>query len=148
VDKRLLPAPYPPHPRIFGVRLHPEGREPFRAAVYVSTDDPNWADLHQPQIGDVRGFIFDPASGETRFDITDGRNSWAVQNAQSDALMNQLLMNLPAPMGESVTGPPWVVPANCPNCGAGVDQASAAMDLAPLCGFCQQPLPAKPRARF
>jgi len=33
-------------------------------------------------------------------------------------------------------------------CGAPVDQASAAMDLAPHCAFCHQPLPAQPRARF
>jgi hypothetical protein len=148
VDKRLLPAKYPPHPKIFGVQLHPEGREPFRAEVYVSPDDENWENLYQPEIGDVRGFIYDPASGEARFDMTDGRNSWAVQNAESDALMEMMLKDQPAPMGESVTGPPWVVPAICPNCGAVVDQATAAMDLAPHCGFCHKPLPAQPRARF
>jgi hypothetical protein len=148
VDKRLLPAPYPPHPKIFGVQLHPEGREPFRAEVHVSPDDWNWENLYQPQIGDVRGFVFNPASGETRFDMTDGRNSWAVQNAETDALMGKMLKNQPAPLGESVTGPPWVVPATCPTCGAAVDQAEAAMDLAPHCAFCHQPLPAQPRARF
>lgn len=41
VDKRLLPGKYPPHPKIFVVRLHPDGREPFRAEVFVSPDDPN-----------------------------------------------------------------------------------------------------------
>ncbi|HEY6787681.1 MAG TPA: hypothetical protein VI365_10250 [Trebonia sp.] len=148
VDKRLLPAQYPPHPKIFGVQLHPEGREPFRAEVHVSPDDWNWEDLYQPQMGDVRGFVFNPASGETRFDMTDGRNSWAVQNAESDALMGKMLKDQPAPMGEAVTGPPWVVPAICPTCGAAVDQAKAAMDLAPHCEFCHQPLPAQPRARF
>jgi hypothetical protein len=148
VDKRLLPAEYPPHPKIFGVELHPEGGEPFRAEVKVSPSDRNWEDLYQPEIGDVRGFIFNPASGETRFDMSDGRNSWAVQNAESDALERQLLKDQPAPAGEAVTGPPWVVPATCPTCGAAVDQAKAAMDLAPRCAFCHQPLPAQPRARF
>jgi hypothetical protein len=80
--------------------------------------------------------------------MTDGRNSWAVQNAKADALMGAMLKDQPAPMGESVTGPPWVVPASCPTCGAAVDQAKAAMDLAPHCAFCHQPLPAQPRARF
>ena len=62
VDKRLLPAQYQPHPKIFGVQLHPEGREPFRGEVHVSLDDWNWEDLYQPQIGDVRGFVVNPAA--------------------------------------------------------------------------------------
>jgi len=148
VDKRLLPAKYPPHPKIFGVQLHPEGREPFRGEVLVDPNDPNWENLYQPEIGDVRGFVYNPASGETRFDMTDGRNSLAVQNAQADALMGALLKDQPAPAGEAVTGPPWVVPATCPTCGAAVDQSEAAMDPAPHCAFCHQPLPAQPRARF
>lgn len=146
--KRLLPAQYPPHPKIFVVQLHPEGREPFQAEVLVSPDDPNWENLYQPQLGDVRGFIFDPASGETRFDMTDGRNSWAVQNAAADALMGTMLAGQAAPAGEAVTGPPWVVPATCPHCGAAVNQAKAAMDPEPRCEYCEQPLPAQPRARF
>ena len=148
VDKRLLPAKYPPHPKIFGVQLHPEGRETFRAEVHISPNDRNWGDLYQPEIGDVRGFVYNPASGETLFDMTDGRNSLAAQNAEADALMDQLLKDQPAPAGEAVTGPPWVVPATCPTCGAAVDQAEAAMDPAPHCAFCHQPLPAQPRARF
>jgi hypothetical protein len=104
--------------------------------------------LYQPEIGDVRGFVYNPASGETLFDMTDGRNSLAAQNAEADALMDQLLKDQPAPAGEAVTGPPWVVPATCPTCGAAVDQAEAAMDPAPHCAFCHQPLPAQPRARF
>jgi hypothetical protein len=95
--ERLLPAHYPPHPKIFRVQLHPEGREPFRAEVRVSPDDWNWEDLYQPQMGDVRGFVFNPASSETRFDMTDGRNSWTVQNAAADALMGKMLRNQPLP---------------------------------------------------
>jgi hypothetical protein len=71
-----------------------------------------------------------------------------VQNAASDALMGKLLKDQPAPMGESVTGRPWVVPVNCPTCGAAVNQAKAAMDLAPHGAFCHQPLPEQSRARF
>jgi hypothetical protein len=40
VDKRLLPAQNPPHPKIFGVQLHPAGREPLRAEVHVSSTSP------------------------------------------------------------------------------------------------------------
>jgi hypothetical protein len=42
------------------------------------------------------------------------------------------------------TGPPWVVPAHCPNCGAPVDQAKAARDADPHCQFCSQPIPVSP----
>ncbi len=42
------------------------------------------------------------------------------------------------------TGPPWVVPAHCPNCGAPVDQAKASRDPDPLCPFCHQPVPVSP----
>jgi hypothetical protein len=41
-------------------------------------------------------------------------------------------------------GPPWVVPAQCPNCGAPADQAKASRDRDPLCLFCHQPLPVTP----
>lgn len=39
------------------------------------------------------------------------------------------------------SGPPWVVPAHCPNCGAPVDQATASRDRDPHCEFCHQPVP-------
>lgn len=42
------------------------------------------------------------------------------------------------------TGPPWVVPTHCPNCGAPVDQAMASRDPDPKCEFCHQPLPVSP----
>lgn len=42
------------------------------------------------------------------------------------------------------TGPPWVVPTHCPNCGAPVDQARASGESDPACEFCHQPLPASP----
>lgn len=79
--------------------------------------------------------------------MADERNNWAPQNAKTDALMNAMLAGQPAPESEAVTGPPWVVPATCPHCGAVVSQAKAAMDLEPRCEYCEQPLPARPRAR-
>jgi hypothetical protein len=44
----------------------------------------------------------------------------------------------------AATGPPWEVPAHCPNCGAPVDQALASRDRDPSCQFCHQPIPVKP----
>jgi hypothetical protein len=49
----------------------------------------------------------------------------------------------PARPGAGI-GPPWAVPARCPNCGAPADQAKAATDRDPHCLFCQQPLPVTP----
>ena len=42
------------------------------------------------------------------------------------------------------TGPPWIVPTHCPNCGAPVDQARASVNSDPSCQFCRQPLPVSP----
>jgi hypothetical protein len=42
------------------------------------------------------------------------------------------------------SGPPWVVPAHCPDCGAPVDQATASRDPDPKCEFCRLPLPVSP----
>jgi hypothetical protein len=49
----------------------------------------------------------------------------------------------PAPQGAR-TGPPWAVPAHCPNCGAPVDQATASRDRDPRCQFCHEPIPVAP----
>jgi len=62
--------------------------------------------------------------------------------------MQRLLEDEPAGDDDSVTGPPWLVPNHCPNCGAAVNKATASMDLEPRCGYCHQPRPAQPRARF
>lgn len=149
VDIRLLHTSRPaPHAKILDVRLHPKGGEPVMAEVRLSPRDKIWDDCYQPSKGDVRGFLYDPASGQADFDMSDGRNSWKVQNAKTDALMQRLLEDEPAADDDAVTGPPWVVPNHCPNCGAAVNKAKASMDLEPRCGYCHQPLPAQPRARF
>jgi branched-subunit amino acid aminotransferase/4-amino-4-deoxychorismate lyase len=44
----------------------------------------------------------------------------------------------------AATGPPWAVPAYCPNCGAPVDQAKSAQARDPHCQFCHQPIPVQP----
>jgi len=42
------------------------------------------------------------------------------------------------------TGPPWVVPTHCPNCGAPVDQAVASRQRDPHCEFCHEPVAVTP----
>jgi hypothetical protein len=46
--------------------------------------------------------------------------------------------------GRADSGPPWVVPAHCPNCGAPVHQATASREPDPMCEFCDQPIPVSP----
>jgi hypothetical protein len=132
---------------ILDAREWPKMGEAVMAEVHLSPQDKIWDEVFQPSKGDVRGFLFDPASGKTQFDMTDGRNSWTAQNAKMTALKERMLEDEPAEDDDSVTGPPWVVPAHCPTCGAAVNKATASMDLEPQCGYCHQPLPAWPRAR-
>ncbi len=153
VDLQLLPRlrgqgrDHWPHPKRYVVELHPVDRAPYRAEIDIPPIDyPD--DFFFSQPGDVTGFIVNPATGEVRFDMTDQRNSRAAHLAGADVLEQQLLAGVPADPGLAVTGPPWVVPATCPGCGAPVDQATQAMAPAPTCAFCDEPLPAQPRARF
>jgi hypothetical protein len=150
LDMRLLPAPYPPHPKVFVVQLHPDGASPFQAEIpYNLTNSDNlYADLFLPPVGAVTGFVVHRGTGEVRFDMTDKRNSRSAHQADAEGLMGQMLTGVAADPGQAVTGPPWVVPAICPNCDAPVDQATAAMDPDPRCAYCHQPLPVQPRARF
>ena len=102
---------------------------------------------HRWRFSDVRPIL--AAAGDlVDHDMADRRNSMKAHQTDASLVENEVLSGVVAPRGEAVTGPPWVVPAECPGCGAAVDQATAAMDLAPRCAFCHQPLPAEPRARF
>jgi hypothetical protein len=40
--------------------------------------------------------------------------------------------------------PRWTVPTHCSNCGAAVDQSTAAVSDHPVCGYCATPLPCEP----
>jgi hypothetical protein len=151
VNYQVLPGPQAPHPKLYIVELHPEGCDPVQArlrstSIQMSRNYND--DLFLGSVGDVTGFLFNPSTGEAAFDMDDPRNSLAAHNEEADKLMEALLSGMPAAPGESVTGPPWVVPAVCPTCSAPVDQAKASMDLAPMCAYCHQPLPVQPRARF
>jgi len=42
------------------------------------------------------------------------------------------------------SGPPWKVSAECPRCGAPVDQALASKQADPMCAFCHEPIPVEP----
>jgi hypothetical protein len=40
--------------------------------------------------------------------------------------------------------PRWQVPATCPECGAQVDQSTAAFAAHPACTYCAKPFPCEP----
>lgn len=127
--------------------IPPTGR-PFQAQIVVSPYVDHWDDFFYAGAGDVRAVRYDPATHAATFDLTDKSNSSSAQMAAADAMESALLANKPAPLGEAITGPPWVVPATCPTCGAPVDQATMAMQPTPKCAHCEPPLPVQPRARF
>jgi hypothetical protein len=77
--------------------------------------------------------------------MTDPRNSMAAHLAFGDcleAMLESALEN--GDTGADGSGPPWLVPAKCPQCGKHVNQKMAAMENQPHCMNCAQPLPAYP----
>jgi hypothetical protein len=139
------------NPKDVTVDLHPQGRDPVRAVLHLDPMSRHWNDdTFFPLEGDVRGFLYDAPSGEVQLDMDDPRNSQRARDAEMERLeaAAEAIDPEPAAPGDSVTGPPWIVPATCPNCSAPVDQARMAMEDDPRCEYCHQPLPAQPRARY
>lgn len=141
--KQVVPGPHAPHAKVVSVELHPEGAVPFQAQVnLIPRDRGHWdEDILFPQIGEVRTFLFDPAAGETRFDMADPRNSMSANSAAGEAWAMAPGNDEPV---KPDTGPPWLVGAICPHCSVPVDQRFAAMQPQPTCQTCSQPLPAYP----
>lgn len=140
LQSQVVPGPRLPNPTLVTVELHPEGSAPLRAEVHLIPGDRDYLDLNYPAIGGVTGFIFDPASGETRFDLTDPRNSLAAHRAANEA-WDSRPDDAPVRFG---SGPPWLVVARCPQCGKPVNQPMAARESEPHCQHCTRPLPAYP----
>jgi hypothetical protein len=143
LGKEVVPGPRTPHAKIVLVELRPEGAAPFQAKVdLIPWDHQHWEeDIYFPRVGDVRTFIFDPASGETRFDMTDPRNSMSANTAAGEAWAAAPDNDEPL---KPDSGPPWLVGAICPYCSVPVDQRQATMQAQPQCMTCSQVLPAYP----
>jgi hypothetical protein len=105
---------------------------------------------HADRIPKIQLPLSDGEKVPVRYDAADrGRIVLDVPALQKRALHDYIQREQrpkaqpPASTGAR-TGPPWVVPAHCPNCGAPVDQARASRDPDPFCGFCHQPVPVEP----
>jgi hypothetical protein len=85
-----------------------------------------------------------------RYDAADRRRIVIDVPALQQRALRDYIKREQKPRGQSPArpdagiGPPWVVPAHCPNCGAPVDQAQASQDRDPHCLFCHQPVPVTP----
>ncbi len=145
LDRQVLAGHKAPHPKLVIVELRLEDGTKVQAEVHlIPGSHDHWDDdLYYPSVGDVTGFIHHPSSGEARFDMTDPRNSMGAHVAAGDAWAAALNNDDDEPV-KADSGPPWLVPAKCPQCGKHVNQKMAAMEDQPHCMSCAQLLPAYP----
>lgn len=114
--------------------VQPEGGKPFGAKfdeeLPHSVGSPN--EWHQVPV------LYDPKREK------EGRVS--VDLARLGAVDLTKKSRVEVRIGGAVVtpGPRWIVPHECPNCGAIVDQSKQGMEDEPKCEFCRQPLPVEP----
>jgi hypothetical protein len=105
---------------------------------------------HPDRIPKIQLPLSDGARIPVRYDTADrGRMVIDVPALQKRALHDyiereQWQKSQRATPPAARSGPPWVVPTHCLNCGAPVDQARASQDPDPFCEFCHQPIPVSP----
>ena len=143
VGMEVLPRGRAPHPKLFRIELQPADGPPIRAEIRLRPDRPEhgYEDLYFRLDEEVTGFLYNPATREARFDMTDPRNSRSAHVEAGAAWAAASDSGESAPAG---SGPPWLVPSACPSCRKRVDQRRVAMGNQPLCPSCLQLLPAYP----
>ena len=123
------------------VDLRPVVGEPFQAEVAVPWSLRGWEPI-QPQVGEITGFLVDLKSGKAEFNMSDPRNNQAKRSERANAALADAARK--RHRDEDGQGVKWVVPAECPYCGAPVEQAAACLADSPHCSFCSRPLPVQP----
>lgn len=138
----VLPGKSAPHPKLFVIELHPEDSAPVRAEIRVrpGSSEHGYGDLFYRTDKDIIGFLFNPSTGEARFDMADPRNCLSAHMAAGDAWTE----SMDDDQLNDGSGAPWLVPATCPACRKRVEQRRAAMENRPHCQSCLHPLPAFP----
>jgi hypothetical protein len=87
LERRILHPHRPaPHAKLFVVRLQPPGQPPVTVELTLHPGDRSYADIAQPEAGEVRGFLYDPASGKVQFALEDPRNNLAAMLRDADAM--------------------------------------------------------------
>ncbi len=140
---KILPGPRSPHPKLFLIEVQPEDGGSVQAEIRVTPghQEHGYEDLYFRTDKSVTGFLFNPATGQARFDMTDPRNSRSAHSAAGMAWRHTPTDARPASM---VGGPPWLVLPACRSCKKKVDQGRAAMENQPHCPSCLHLLPASP----
>lgn len=105
---------------------------------------------HPERIPKVQLPLSDGETVAVRYDATDRSRIVIDVPALQKRALRAYIQREHKPSGQSPApragraGPPWAVPAYCPNCGAPVDQAEASRQRDPHCQFCHQPTPVTP----
>lgn len=159
VEVRVEPGHKDPYaaPKVYVVDLRPSIGAPYRAEVQFRYQD--YPRTHQPDPGEVTGFRVDAKSKKVEFDKSDPRNDIDARSIASQERLRQRTAAMSAPsslgwpglagiqIGAAAAAPDaikWIVPTQCPNCGATVEQAVAEHEDSPRCAFCEHPLPVQP----
>jgi hypothetical protein len=91
LERRILhPERSAPHAKLFVIRLEPTGQPPLTVELTLHPSDRDYADIAQPDAGEVRGFLYDPKSGKVEFNLEDDRNNLTVMLADADAMAAEL----------------------------------------------------------
>ena len=105
---------------------------------------------HADRVPKIQLEVSDGARIPVRYDAADRSRLVVDVPALQRRALNDYIQSEQKPKEQKpaargvVAGPPWVVPAHCPNCGAPVDQARASRAADPFCQFCRQPIPVTP----
>ena len=95
LERRILhPERSAPHAKLFVVRLEPPGQPPLTLELTLHPSDRDYADIAQPEAGEVRGFLYDPKSGKLEFNLEDDRNNLNVMLSDADAMAAELERDL------------------------------------------------------
>jgi hypothetical protein len=135
------------------LEVRPQGEQPFRVETKAKVPI-----FSPPRPGDVVWVLYDPKNhkaeimieGDPRYDPKLIReNQKHDREARAAALLGGApvtvnVVNSVNIVPRRASGPPWIVPANCAECGAQVDEAKASMAEHPTCQYCSHALPCKP----